>query len=93
MQEGGRHCSSWWRSVCRLREGLGEGIGRWFDDYIRRVLGDGKNTLFWNDNWVWDIPLRCKFHRLFDMAVRKECSVEEISRVGWEVGGRVGVVS
>lgn len=26
MLEAGRHCSSWWKSVCRIREGLGEGV-------------------------------------------------------------------
>jgi hypothetical protein len=80
--EGGRHVSSWWRSVCRVREGLGESVGRWFDDNIRRVVGDGRNAFFWHDNWVGDIPLRCKFPRLFDLAVRKKCFVEEMSRVG-----------
>ena len=88
--EGGRHCSALWRSVCRVWEGLGEGVGRWFDDNIRQVVGDGRNTLVWHDNWVGDIPLRCRFPCLFDLAVKKECSMEEMSRVGWEVGGRSG---
>jgi len=77
----------WWRSVCRIREGLGEGVGRWFDDNIRRMLSDGRNTLFWHDNWVGDTPLRCKFPCLFDLAVSKECTVEDMCRAGWEVGG------
>jgi len=88
LQEGGHHCSLWWRSVCRIREGLGEGFGSWFDDNIRRVVGDGRNTLFWHDNWVGEIPLRFKFSRLFDLAVKKECSVEEMRTSGWTVGGR-----
>jgi len=87
VEEGGRHCSSWWRLVCRIREGLGEGMGRWFDDNIRRVIGDGRNTLFWYDNWVGGTPLRFKFPRLFDLVVSKECSVEDMWRGGWEVGG------
>ena len=32
LREGGSHCSTWWRSVCRVREGVGEGVGRWFDN-------------------------------------------------------------
>jgi len=50
----------------------------WFDDNIRRVIGDGRNTLFWHDNWVGDTPLRVKFPRLFDLAVSKEYSVEDM---------------
>jgi len=30
--------------LCRLREGLGEGVGNWFEDNIRRVVGDGRDT-------------------------------------------------
>ena len=63
----GSHCSSWWRVLGRIREGVGEGDGRWFDENIRRVVGDGTNTLFWHDNWVGGIPLRLKFPRLFDL--------------------------
>jgi len=53
-------------------------------------VGDGRDTLFWHDIWVGDIPLRLKFPRLFDLAVNKECTVEEMDRLGWEVevGGR-----
>jgi len=46
LQEGGRNDSSWWRMLCRVREGVGEGVGRWFDENTRRVLGNGRDTLF-----------------------------------------------
>lgn len=49
LKEGGKHSSAWWRSLCRVREGIGKGVGNWFDSNIRRVVGDGKNTLFWHD--------------------------------------------
>jgi len=35
------------------------------------------------------MPLRLKFPRLFDMAVCKDSSVEEMWRLGWMEGGRV----
>lgn len=76
--------------MCRIREGLSEGVGRCFDDNIRWVVGDGRNTLFWHDNWVGEIPFWIKFPWVFDMAVSKECSVEV--RVGeWWKG--VGVAA
>jgi hypothetical protein len=57
---------------------LVEGVGRWFDDNNRRVIGEGRNTLFWYDNWVGDTPLRFKFPRLFYLTVSKECSMEDM---------------
>jgi hypothetical protein len=27
--------------VCLIRSGVGEGVGNWFDDNTRRVVGDG----------------------------------------------------
>jgi hypothetical protein len=77
--------------ICRVREGVGEGVGRWFDDNIRRVVGDGRNTLFLYDNWIGDILLRYKFPRLFDLTVDKECKVEEMRRLGWGGDGRAWV--
>jgi hypothetical protein len=74
--------------LCNVREGIGEGMGNWFEGNIRRVVGDGVNTLFWFDHWVGDSPLRIKFPRLFDLAVNKECLVAKMEREGWEEGGR-----
>ena len=59
---------------------------------IQRVLGDRRDTLFWHDTWVECIPLSHKLPRLFDLAVDKECKVEEMSRLRWaELGCGVGV--
>jgi len=87
LQEGGSQCSLWWRTLSRVQEGIGEGVGHWFDDNVRRVVGDGRDTMFWYDNWIGDIPLRYKFPRLFDLAESKERTVEEMSRLGWEEEG------
>ncbi|KEH19395.1 hypothetical protein MTR_8g058405 [Medicago truncatula] len=89
LREGGRHSLAWWRSLCRVREGIGEGVGSWFDSNIPRVVGDGKNILFLHDIWTGEIPLKVKFPRLFELSVIQECSVEEMLRVmgeddGWE---------
>jgi len=42
----------------------------------------GRDTLFWYDKWVGDIPLRIKFLRLFDLAVEKDAKVELMGRRG-----------
>ena len=89
MKEGGRASSAWWRSICRLREGVGEGRANWFDSNTRRVVGNGRRTLFWHDIWVGDVPLKLKFPRIFDLSVHKECSVEKMRRLlGAVDGGR-----
>ena len=61
IREGDRLALGWWKMICRLRDGVSEGVRRWFDENIRKVVGDGRNTLFWYDTWIGDIPLRLKF--------------------------------
>jgi hypothetical protein len=63
----------------------------WFDDNIRRVVGDGRDTLFWYDNWVGDIRLRLKYPQLFDLVVDKESKVGDMGRLGWDGEGRAWV--
>jgi hypothetical protein len=87
LMEGGRHSSSWWRMWCSLRGGVGEGVGNWFDGNIRRVVGDGRGTLFWYDHWVGESPLRFKYPRLFDLVVHKDLTVADMEREGWDEGG------
>ena len=29
----------WWKMLCHIREGVGEGVGNWFDVNVRRVIG------------------------------------------------------
>jgi hypothetical protein len=86
-QEGGNQSSLWWRMINRVREGIGEGVGQWFDANVHRVIGDGRGTLFWHDIWIGDIPLKLKFPRLFDLAESKERTVEEMPSLGWEEEG------
>jgi len=42
VEVGGELSSLWWRSLYRIREGVGTGVGRWFEENIRRIVGDGK---------------------------------------------------
>ena len=74
--------------MSRIREGVGEGVGSWFDNNIRRVVGNGRGISFWHDIWVGEILLKLKFPRLFDLSVDKKCSVEKMRRVLGAVDGR-----
>ncbi|XP_024628764.2 uncharacterized protein [Medicago truncatula] len=75
LELGGRSCSSWWREVGRIRDGDGGVGGSWFGDSVRRKVGDGTDTLFWQHWWCGRAPLRELFPRLFDLAMNKDISV------------------
>jgi hypothetical protein len=46
VKGGGGKASWWWRDLCGIREGYGQSVGRWFENNIRRKVGDEKNTYF-----------------------------------------------
>jgi hypothetical protein len=46
VKGGGGKASWWWRDLCGIREGFGQSVGRWFENNIRRKVGDEKNTYF-----------------------------------------------
>ena len=84
---GGRSGSSWWREIVKTRDGEVGDEGGWFGARVSRVLGDGKNTFFWFDNWIGDVPLHRRFGRLFDLATNKLISVADMFDLGWEERG------
>ncbi|XP_057803577.1 uncharacterized protein LOC131018903 [Salvia miltiorrhiza] len=51
--------------------------GRWFMDNIRRRIGNGSQTKFWEHKWAGSTPLRMTFPRLFQLATDKEATVGE----------------
>jgi len=67
---------------CNVREGVGSGVGSWFNDNLRRVVGNGGSTFFWTDNWLGGVPLKTQFSRLYDLSVNKECSMADMMRWG-----------
>ena len=79
---------------------MGENDGGWFAERVSKVLGDGKNTYFWLDRWVREVPLCRRFARLFDLTTNKLSTVADIYHRGWGgvaleetfvgVGGGVG---
>nr|GFB92068.1 RNA-directed DNA polymerase, eukaryota, reverse transcriptase zinc-binding domain protein [Tanacetum cinerariifolium] len=43
--------------------------------HCKKRVGDGHNTQFWYDSWVFDQPLRVRFPRLFALETDKESTV------------------
>ena len=91
IREGYKHALVWWNMICRVREGVGMGVGRWFDENVRMVVGNGRNTLFRYDTWIGDTPLQLQFPGLFELVVEKESKVEEMRPLGWDSNGRAWV--
>ncbi|PNX88554.1 hypothetical protein L195_g044660 [Trifolium pratense] len=59
-------------------------------EYLKKC-GDGSDTLFWIDPWLGESPLCERFRRLFDLSENKSGTVAEMTSLGWETGGGVGV--
>lgn len=74
----GRSCSSWWREVDRIRDGVGGIGGGWFDDGVLRKVGDGIDMLFWLHRWCGGAPLCERFLRLFDLAENKTVTLADM---------------
>jgi len=51
--------------------------GRKFEDRVNWEVGNGKDVLFWSDNWVTTRDLRSRFPRLFSLSVLKETNICE----------------
>nr|GEZ51692.1 RNA-directed DNA polymerase, eukaryota, reverse transcriptase zinc-binding domain protein [Tanacetum cinerariifolium] len=66
--------SSIWCSILREMRVL---ISKGFDfvSHCKKHVGDGHNTRFWYDSWVFDQPLRVRFSRLFALETDKESTV------------------
>ena len=87
LEDGGRSCSSWWREIVRIRDGIDEGGEGWFASCVSRRVGDGANTDFWRDRWYGNVPLCVRFRRLDDLAVIKPVTVKNMFVLGVEAGG------
>jgi hypothetical protein len=48
---------------------LRRGGASWFDENLRNVIGDGKETNFWIEPWINEDDLRHPFSRVYDMIV------------------------
>jgi len=87
LEVGGQSVSSWWKEIAKIRDGEVGDDGGWFGERVSRFIGDGKNTLFWFDKWLGDVPFCRRFARLFDLATNKMSAVADMCALGWEDGG------
>jgi len=73
--------------ISSIRRSVGEWEGSWFEDNLRRVVGDGGSTYFLVRYLGEGVPLQVQFPRLFDLAVDKWVTVRQMESRGWGDGG------
>lgn len=58
LMDRGRLNSIWWNNLISFKEGVGVGVGRWFEDNIWSGVGDGSQILFSWDKWIDGVVLK-----------------------------------
>ncbi|GKV10568.1 hypothetical protein SLEP1_g21912 [Rubroshorea leprosula] len=79
MKENSELGSLWWRDVCRLNEIRGSNIG-WLERGFELDVGEGKEMLFWKENWVGIGELANLFPRLFLLSTGKENVISQMGK-------------
>lgn len=67
-----RECrvSGWWRDLCEYGE-FGQGLTEEFE----KIIGNGVDTSFWEENWIGGTPMRLKFPSLYQLSTQKTAKV------------------
>lgn len=60
---------------------------RWFEENLRRKVGDGTYTFFWKDLWLGELNLRDRFMRLFNLSENTWTTMTYMFSLGLSVGG------
>ena len=71
-----RSTSRWWLDIQKVCGSVTQGV--WFDNYIEWVVEGGKKVKFWEDNWIGEEPLCCKFPGLYLISDCKERIIEGV---------------
>ena len=86
----------WWNDLKQIWKL--EGWRGSFEDCFKWEVGNGKDILFWEDNWLGYGSLKNRFPRLFSIFVNKEVSLSECGtwdnnvwawRLNWRKGNFV----
>ncbi|XP_058724451.1 uncharacterized protein LOC131595932 [Vicia villosa] len=83
--------SIWWRDLCKIKV-LDEIIDNGFSGCFTCLCKDGKDILFWHNRWLGDFSLCLEFPDLYDLSIKKLCTVEEVMEwnggvLRWDLDG------
>nr|KAJ0194161.1 hypothetical protein LSAT_V11C800395240 [Lactuca sativa] len=67
-----------WKTIAGTMKDIQE-FGLNLDDIFRQEIKFGENTMFWKDTWMNNEKLKTKYPSLYDLELRKSCSV--VSRI------------
>ena len=67
-----------WRSICNTILSHEEASAA-LKNLMRKSVGDGKETLFWNDFWLGESPLKSSYPRLFSIAFDPMATISSMS--------------
>ena len=74
--------SQFWTSLLKIKD--------IFYKFVKKELGDGKNTRFWEDTWVDDKPLKDAYPRIYDICFDHKIKVDEPSKKDGRVSNLEG---
>jgi hypothetical protein len=66
--------SKWWKDIWGLE--LAVESHNWWGEAVKRVVGNGRSTYFWESRWLGDAPLAKVFPRLFSLSLNKDGLVD-----------------
>jgi hypothetical protein len=75
-----RFASSWWRDLCLL-----DNDEHWFSSAVKMKVGRGDMTMFWDEHWVGEHPLRQAFPWLYGISDQKQGLIQDMGSMIDEV--------
>ncbi|MCI03662.1 palmitoyl-monogalactosyldiacylglycerol delta-7 desaturase, partial [Trifolium medium] len=83
IEAGGRKSLAWWKDIVSVKTWSFTGIYNWFDNFLFRDVGNGDESLFWDDPWFGEgIILRKCFPCLASLFLESGITVGEVCRRG-----------
>ena len=74
----GNHLLNGWRKGLKAHTGtLGKIYLPTFSHFVRCAVGNGRDTYFWEDQWVGDGTLSTAFPHLYHLSSLKNCSISD----------------
>ena len=65
-----------WGDICNIRR-IDANIERYLEVSIRKLVGDGHNTWFWEDLWVGEESLKKRFPTLFSVSIQSKTPIAD----------------
>ncbi|KAL8516069.1 hypothetical protein ACS0TY_014665 [Phlomoides rotata] len=74
--------TGWWKDVIKETGGH---QSEWFFENMVKIVGDGRETYFWEEKWIEGEQLKQRFPCLYQLSVNKEAKIAEMGE--WTLDG------